>query len=185
MDKWFDLAYAPPPGYALTLGQLLRQRNWLPVLIMHRNFTDNYDKEIQDLHPKQPVPLTHFFAEAKAYIRLHQATPGHLSIDIRWSKRDQAGWGAQENDFEPDLLVRKDKRNRLVAGNRRQHQGCFWCPLQNGVINPGGGEPTRPQKWRTFPDATQVGFRGPMLLWSNLQKKDMPLVSAYEKADSL
>ena len=143
----FDDWYEKSRKYWLSINDItkLKPNVKLVLLSLHRNVLDIPYDTLKDKKLYKPEV---FFKDSKDTYIHKKDLVGDLKID-----------GGIEEDITFDVEYKKD----------------FWYPLQNGYLP--AKDPQRAFKllgkkthWTKFNKKTHVGFRGPIMLWSDLKK---------------
>jgi hypothetical protein len=141
----------------LTIADItkLKHGERLPVLSIHRNLCDEvYPKRG---NPKPALAATEFFKETRSIYVHEEGLCGRM--EWHWDK--------------------KKKHTSELFEFEINYKPKHWYPLKNGYLPeidplqdedyPSWGSAGR--HWSEFPETTQVGWRGPMLLWDKLDQQ--------------
>jgi hypothetical protein len=139
----------------LTIADLVRLNNKkIVVLSMHRNVGDRSADE--GVNPRgKAIPPMRFFREAKStFAPFAGGGGGGIGGALTIADMDD-----EAIDIGPDVEYEPDRWQPLVDGELQTKRMFFF---------------ERSVHWQQLPRKTHVGFRGPMMLWSDVAK--MPRV---------
>jgi hypothetical protein len=168
IDDWIEETKANH----LRIGDISKFKHGekIKVLVMDRNL---YDTLYRINNENQLYKATDFFRESSA-IYEHDCD---LKGKIRYKWQSLPEYNNNENDDDIN-----DNKRWYDLKFHIEYKNGNWYPLENGILPANGEHDTKllefDHKWNDFPDNTRVGWRGPMMLWSNVE--NAPDVYRYE-----
>jgi len=161
-EQW-ESKFLPETSY-ITIADIkaLRKGDKLELLSMHRNV---YDLPCSLFPPDRGMPAALFFRDSCC---VYQHKSG-ISGSLEWKNMP---W--DDNSFEFDVLL---------------EEYGLWYPMKDGTVSFSWSEigaqylpkhvdlTKRVHKhWKELPETTKLGLRGPMVRWSSVENKRLPLI---------
>jgi hypothetical protein len=148
IDKWIE-QYRK---YWITIKDIekLKPNEKIKLLVLDRNVYDSLDK----FKKGQLYKPEKFFVNNSAIYWKNNNDSLSGKIKYKWQKGSEPAY-----DFEFDIEYKKNSWYPLINGIllARDHQGFLELLGKD-------------KNWLEFPKSTHIGWRGPMIMWNNLNK---------------